>query len=138
MPTNTNLTGAGPFQFRPDTDLAVGESFTVDLERIDKGKYKEYVPFDSVRIINETTERIDVTYNGIYEATVPPNSVTSWGEQGVRLVSVTNDGTAAASKDGVKIEASQDPYDADKKARENAQKPWLSRALNDLVPGGMP
>jgi hypothetical protein len=135
---NHDLTGAGPYQFTPDSDLAVGESFALPFRGLEKGKYREYLPFDTLRVINESNERITAEVNGRYTTTIPPNSVVGWDEQGVTSVTVTNNGTSTVANGDLQIEVKSEPFDQDDQARQERAKPYLVRAADDLIPGGLP
>ena len=135
---NPDLTGAGPYQFTPDSDLAVGESFALPFRGLENGKYRKYLPFDTLRVINESNQRITAEINGRYTTTVPPNSVVGWDEQGIQRVTMTNDGGATLAKGDLQIEVKSEPFDTDDAARENKSKPYLAQVADDLIPGGLP
>jgi hypothetical protein len=140
MPTDygdTDLDGAGPFQFESPA-LDTGESWLLNFKNADKGRYKEYLPFDVIRVVNESAEPLDLTVNGVYDTRVVANSITTWEEVGTRSVAVANAGSASINATAVRVEAQSEPFGADDKARESRAESWVESAVSDIVPGGNP
>lgn len=136
------MTGGGPWLFEPGA-LDPGEQFSLDLRSMQyqgqKGWFKKWLPLDSVTVTNmDGSNGLRLVVNGQYESFVVPNAVETFDGQGITNVRVENEGEATISDGDVKIELVKDPYDSDQKAREQAAKPWLDRALGELIPGGLP
>jgi hypothetical protein len=134
---DSDLDGAGPFQFESPA-LGAGESWRLNFKNADKGRYKEYLPFDVIRVVNESSEPLDLTVNGVYDTRVVADSITTWEEVGTRAVAVENAGGAQINATGVRIEAQSEPFGADDRAREQAAESWVESAVSDIVPGGNP
>lgn len=144
MPSNTErLEGGGPWQFS-NPELAPGESWQLEFRNMEyaktRGYFKEWLPFDVARFVNETSVTADVTLNGIYETKATTNSITTWDKQGVTRIRVTNPSTASSNIPAGQftVETQKEPYGADKAAREQKHNTWLQRAANDIIPGGIP
>jgi hypothetical protein len=120
------LDGAGPFRFRPDAALDPGETFVLDLREEPrngkKGGYKRYLPFDEAQITNESSEPLDVQYNGVFDQYVVPNAVESFDQTGVVRVELTNAGPSAIGAADVTVELVETPFDADEAARRNERR----------------
>lgn len=131
------VTGGGPWEFDVPA-LAVGESWLLDLRNREKGTYRRYLPMETLQVTNESTESIGISINGIGGDRVPSSSVESYGDAGVERVEVTNNGSNATAAGGVVVTVKAEPFDADEQARRERSQPWLARAANDLIPGGVP
>lgn len=134
--------GAGPWKIDPDSDLSTGESVYYDFTELEyRGKkrhFRKYLPLSFAQISNESSEPLLVTYNGIFEDSVLPNSVESFDEQGIMSVEIKNVGSNNVAKEDISLTVKKDAYGADERAREQKSKPWIERALDDFIPGGIP
>lgn len=144
MPPNTlnPAEGAGPFQFVPAA-LDAGESQTFDFREIErngrKGWFRPILPLDSVQVTNQSTDNpVQVTINGKFQHYVVPSAIESVTEQGVVRIEVANVGSTTIPEGDIRLEVERTPYDADDEARASASRPWIQRAIDDIVPGGLP
>lgn len=134
--------GGGPWQFTIDSALSPNDPYLLDFRNMEfnktKGYFKKWLPLDVAQITNQSPDHaLRVTYNGIYESTVVPNAVETYGDQGITSIEVVNIGSADIAADNVTIEVKKEPYDADKAARERKNAPPLVNVANDLIPGGV-
>lgn len=136
------LTGGGPWLFEPPA-LDPNEQYSLDLRNMryndQKGWFRKWLPLDSVSVTNlDGSNGLRLTVNGQYNSYVVPNAVETFSGQGITHVRVTNEGSATIAAGDVKIELTKEPYNADAAARQEASKPWLNRALGEIIPGGVP
>jgi len=137
-----DLTGAGPFSL-DGPELDPGETWFIDLPNMkykgNKAYFRKFLPFDIGQITNQSdTNNVRVTYNGIYEDIVVNNAVETFDSQGIRRAKIENIGSSTISAGTVVASFKKQPYDADDKARQDKTKPWLERAADDIIPGGVP
>ncbi len=140
--SKSDLTGAGPFSL-DSPQLAAGEVWHIDLPNMryegKKAYFRKFLPFDIAQITNQSdTENVKVTYNGIYDDIVVNNAVETFDRQGVRRAKVKNIGGSSIPAGTIVASFKKEPYDADDAARENRNKPWLEKAADDIIPGGVP
>jgi hypothetical protein len=131
----TRQAGAGPFTFEPPA-LDPGESWRIDLEKTDKGRYFRYVPFDVVLVKNyDSSNRIDVQINGRTNAAVDidPNGKDSYGEVPIRTLRVINRGTGTIAEGDVTLSVKRDPFDADDAARVEADRGPIERIIRNNI-----
>lgn len=144
--TKRTLRGAGPWEFQPDSSLADGDTFRLDLRNLkyngQRGYFREHTPIDDVQITNKhDTATLRVEFNNRYGGQVQPNSERPFSDAGVTFVEITNitSGTTVAPEDVV-VELSDAGYNADKAARERrarrAGQSRLERVVRDILPGG--
>ena len=136
------VTGGGPWLFEPG-ELAPGEKYVLDLPNMKynntKGWFRKWLPIDQATVTNmDSANAVVMTINGQYQNYCTPNTVESFNGPGITRLNVRNDGTTPIADGNLKIELTKEPYNADDKAREESQSPWLQRALNDIIPGGIP
>lgn len=144
MTDNAAENGAGPFLFDVP-QLAPGESWTADLRNREhngtKGGFRRFMPFDTAQITNESTDvSLTVTYNGMFEQYVPPNSQETFGKAGVTEVTVENTGNVDLAAGDAHVELVREPFDADDAARRDAQTGVVgkvSRKLTGLTPSDL-
>lgn len=137
--------GGGPWQFL-SPELDPQERWVLDFQgmtfRGKKGFFSKWLPLDEAQVTNEdTTATLEVSYNNEFTDRVLPNSVDSFSEQAFIRVVVKNAealGGATIAAEDVAVSVKKAPYDADEAARAQAGEPWSVRALNDLIPGGLP
>lgn len=132
-----DLNGAGPFEFEPPA-LDPGDSQQYDFRKLEKGRYRRWLPFDVVNFVNESVERVEVEINGVYNTRVPGNQVRAWNETGVNRVRLWNRGGATIASGDFAVEVQAEPFGADEQARRNAEGNWLNKAANSIIPGGVP
>lgn len=143
MPTKKEVReGGGPWSFS-SPELAPGEKWFLDLEQLEhngaKGWFRAWLPLDGAQVVNrDTGNPVQIEYNRRFPDFVPPNTVDTFTEQGIMSVTVRNEGQGTMDADAVKLSLWKDPYGADDKAREEKTSDWLTRAANDIIPGGLP
>lgn len=135
--------GGGPWQFTGPA-LDPGDSWVLDFRNMEhngtKGYFKKWMPFDVAQVTNPSNEYVEAHYNGQFTDTVVPNAVETFEDQAVTYVRIhalaSNTGTIAEGD--IRVSVKKEPYGADDAARENREKPWLQRAADEIVPGGLP
>jgi len=138
MTRHNDLRGAGPWSFQPTTDLAPGETFHLDFRNREKGKFKEFLPLDTYQVQNSSAQMAQLELNNKYADAIAPNSVESDDRQAFSYLSVTNIGGSAIPKEDLRITVKKNPTGADEQSRKEMSGSWPERALNDLIPGGIP
>lgn len=131
---STNLTGAGPFTWNVPA-LGPGDTWRIDLESTEKGKYRKYAPFDTALVKNYNTGiRVDFGINGVYSVDIDPNGKDSYSETPIRVVTVTNTHDTESTADGdVTLSLQKDPFDADDQARQQAAEPPLRGVIRKFT-----
>lgn len=133
------ITGAGPWQFDTDTALATnGGSELFDFPNMkyngSTGWFRKMLPFDDLRVINESNERVTADINGIYEMPVPGNSIETFGDAGIQTVRVINESSTADIAAGdVTVAVAVDAYGQDDVARQQAAEPNAVKMVKNLV-----
>jgi hypothetical protein len=134
--SNNDLRGGGPWTVDVPA-LDPGESFTYDYrnERFNgqKGFFRQWIPFDSAQIVNQSPETLRVTFNGVFDDVVVPNAVESYDEIAITRVRVENTGSSATTGDAISIITQTEPYGADEKARDNAQRGMVSQVIENFT-----
>lgn len=125
---NDPLEGAGPWRFTIDAQLAPGDSELFDFRNMEyrgrKGFFRKYLPLDQATVTNlDPSANLDVTYNGVFDQFVTPNTAESFSQAGITSMTVTNPSSSSVTVDAgnVVVEVVRDPYDADDAARERAR-----------------
>lgn len=136
------LRGAGPWSLDVPA-LDAQESEPYDLRTLvfngKRGFFRDYTPLDGLRVVNQSSsEPLEVLVNGRYTVYVPPNTVQSPDDVGVSRLRLTNTGSQAIADGEIVCELATTGYGADDAARESQRKPWVQRAADDLIPGGLP
>ena len=135
------MAGAGPWEFTPDSDLAPGESFTLDCRNLKfrktKGYFKKYMPLDEAQITNlSDSAAVGVEYNGVFNNFVVPNAIETFDKAGITRITVTNResaGGATIAADEVVIEVVKNPYDADQAARDRQRRGPLGDVIEKFT-----
>jgi len=134
------LRGAGPFTFDGSDfgGLAAGEQVTIRLESYEKGKYREYLPFDSLLVKNyDGTERIELGINGVYSVDVDPAGKDTYEDAEVRQFSVKNVGSNQIAKGDVTISVQREPFDADDATRRRVQQSPVRQLIENKLGVGI-
>lgn len=141
--SDEKLHGAGPWQFDIRA-LEPGEKAHFNLTEMrfngQKGWFKKHLPLDVAQVTNLSTDNgVEVVYNNRYEDYVVPNAVETFSDQGIVSVKIINpEGNTQIAEGNVKLSLKKEPYGDDDQAREQASNPWVVRAANDIIPGGLP
>jgi hypothetical protein len=135
MQDNRTQSGAGPFTFE-SPELGPGESWRIDLESVEKGRYLKYSPFDQMLVKNyDSGNRVDVEINGRTgsKVDIDPNGKDAYSETDVRTFRVINRGTGTISAGDVTISVQRDPFDADDAARQEANRSPVEKVARNLI-----
>jgi hypothetical protein len=137
MPQKERLTGAGPWTFSSPA-LGAGETWVLNFRDLkyngQKGWFRKHLPLESCQVTNLSVDyAISATFNKQYDTYVVPNSETSFSEQGITVVEITNQGSGTITADNIKVEPKKEPYNADKQARENASKSNVKKTFENIT-----
>lgn len=132
MPTQP-LGGAGPYTWDLPA-LDPGDKWRLDLEAAEKGKYREYVPFDSLLVKNyDVDNRIRLEINGEADLDVDPSGKDTYEQTPIRLITVTNQGGTTISAGDVTVTVKLEPYGANEKAREEKAEPPIRGVIQKFT-----
>lgn len=134
------INSQGPWTLEPDRDLEPGETAVFDLRRMTfrgrKGYFKPKLPLDEAQIINQDgANPLNVEFNGVYDTYVVPNAVEGFSQAGITRIVVENAGASTVSASDITVEVALAAYDADERAREQAQETITERAVSALTGG---
>ena len=132
---NTRLEAQGPFTEEIEA-LAPGESATLDLRNIEKGKYARYLPFDVITLTNSnTSSEVNVFINRFNETKLLPNTEPTYSDMSVTHVTVVNPATNSGSiEDGdIKVELEKTAFDANDAARQEASRGSISGVIESFT-----
>lgn len=135
---NDNALGArGPWKF-DSPSLAAGETWTLDLRNRQyngqKGYFRNHMPLDNLQVSNrDGSNPLLVDINGVHQATVVPSAAETYNDVGLTHLTITNDGGSSISKGDVSVEISKSAYDADDRAREQAQRTLAERVIEGVT-----
>ena len=117
--------GSPLFQWR-NPEIAAGDFTTLDMRNTTE--YGPYLPIDSIYIVNNSDEKIKITFNGGNNTRIIfPKQQKGYDGQNITAFKVENLGTAAIPAEHIEIEFQHSPYNADQYARDK-MKP-LNRVL---------
>lgn len=138
MPTqeNTRLEPAGPFTFE-SIALDPGDRWRVWLRSEQNGRYRRYLPFDSLLVKNyDANNRIQLYVNGggpnVPRVDVDPSGKDSYDESGVSAFVVENLGGSTIAAEDVTVTVKKDGYGADERAREAKQQGPVSQIVEHV------
>lgn len=132
------LESRGPWLFKNPGILSPGESWRIDFRELKyngrKRYFRPFLPLDSAQVTNQnTSEPINVTYNGRFETYIVSNAVETFTEQGIAFVRVENAGSTDIAAEEVTLEVSKDAYDAHDEARRNAKQTTPARIVEKFT-----
>jgi hypothetical protein len=115
--------------------LGAGDTYTLALREFRNGRYVALSPkgYDSITVVNESSERLTVALNETNEYTVPARVTKEIGHAGTYRVGVTNEGGAATNAGEVVVEVQKDPIGADERARQNVRKGPLAQVVEHFT-----
>jgi len=117
--------GSPLFQWRNPV-IGAGDYKTLDMRN--STEYGPYLPIDSIYIVNNSDEKIKLTFNGGGNTRVIfPKQQKGYEGQHITSFRVENLGSSAIPAELIEIEFQHSPYDADQYARDQ-MKP-LNRVL---------
>lgn len=138
--TERSTEGAGPWVFEVPA-LAAGETWYLDLPNMKYNKTKryfsKYLPLDQSQVSNESTETVDVEYNGVFTQRVLSNQIETFDNAGVRTVLVENKGSQGIAAGEVAVELVKEPYNADKAARERKERSPVADVIEKFTGVGL-
>lgn len=132
--------GGGPWTV-PDAgipELAPGEQIRVDMRRLEyrgeKRYFQPWLPLDNAVVKNlDLSNRLEVEYNGQFDAIVEPSAVDSFSQAGVVSVIIRNAGTGTIAPGDVVLQVSKDAYDADQQARDRRKMHPVEKIARNFV-----
>ncbi|WP_292464171.1 hypothetical protein [Methanolobus sp.] len=108
--------GSPLFQWR-NPEIAAGDFVIHDMRNTTE--YGPYLPIDSIYIVNNSDEKIKITFNGGGNTRVIfPKQQKGYEGQSITAFKVENLGLSAISAELIEIEYQHSPYNADKYARD--------------------
>ena len=121
-----NLKDGSPlFQWR-NPEIEAGDYVTLDMRNTTE--YGPYLPIDSIYIVNNSDEKIKLTFNGGNNTRIIfPKQQKGYEGQNINSFKVENLGESAIPAEHIEIEFQHSTYDADMYARDKI-KP-LNRIL---------
>lgn len=144
MPKNKPIRGAGPYSFQNETTISPGGKEVLDFRNMKynktKNELRRFLPFNYGQVTNlNTSLHITMEWNGQFGQFVASSSSETFDQTGITKAVIKNENDTGDLDPGdVRLEVGVNAYGADEKARESREKPWLSNALNDVIPGGTP
>ena len=111
-----NPAGSPLFQWR-NSDIASGNFETLDMRNTTE--YGQHLPIDSIFIVNNSDEKIKITFNGGNNTRIIfPKQQKGYEGQEIVSFKVENLGTATIPAEHIEIEFQHSAYDVDQYARD--------------------
>lgn len=134
--------GGGPWEFA-SPELSPGETWRINLRNRrfngTNGWFRKWLPLDFAQINNNNQVTLSLILNNEHSDTVLPTTTEAYDSYEYHTLAVTNESSGTTLAAGaVTLVLAKQAYGADQRAREQASRPWLQRAMDDLIPGGLP
>lgn len=124
--------GGGPWLLELDEDLEPDDFEVFNLESMTyngrKGYFRPWLPVDTVQIKNlDTSNPVKATFNGQFDTIVEPNAAVTYGDVDSIRFRLENVGGSTLEADDLIIQITVEPFDADDRALEEAQRHPLEK-----------